>query len=82
MICDLLRIIRFFYAALGDVRKRGAKGAGLSVVWFLGDGQITGIDVLPVTVRRVLRADLKKRRFARNREEGFTSRFEKTGICP
>ena len=46
MICDLLRIIRFFYAALGDVRKRGAKGEGLSVVWFLGDGQITGIDVL------------------------------------
>ena len=68
MICDLLRIIRFFYAALGDVRKRGAKGAGLSVVWFLGDGQITGIDVLPVTVRRVLRADLQKRGFARNRE--------------
>ena len=78
MICDLLRIIRFFYAALGDVRKRGAKGAGLSVVWFLGDGQITGIDVLPVTVRRVLRVDLKKRRFARNREAGFTGRFAKT----
>ena len=82
MICDLLRIIRFFYAALGDVRKRGAKGAGLSVVWFLGDGQITGIDVLPVTVRRVLRADLKKRRFARNREADFTGRFAKTEICP
>ena len=65
MICDLLRIIRFFYAALGDVRKRGAKGAGLSVVWFLGgDGQITGIDVLPV-IDRHLRADLKKRGFAR-----------------
>ena len=82
MICDLLRIIRFFYAALGDVRKRGAKGAGLSVVWFLGDGQITEIDFLPVTVRRVLRADLQKRRFARNREAGFTGRFEKTGIYP
>lgn len=81
MICDLLRIIRFFYAALGDVRKRGAKGAGLSVVWFLGDGQITGIDVLPVIGRR-LRADLKKRRFARNREADFTGRFAKTGICP
>ena len=78
MICDLLRIIRFFYAALGDVRKRGAKGAGLSVVWFLGDGQITGIDVLPVTVRRVLRVDLQKRRFARNREADFTGRFAKT----
>ena len=82
MICDLLRIIRFFYAALGDVRKRGAKGAGLSVVWFLGFyGQITEIDVLPVIVRH-LRADLKKRGFARNREAGFTGRFEKTGICP
>ena len=82
MICDLLRIIRFFYAALGDVRKRGAKGAGLSVVWFLGDGQITGIDVLSVIVRRILRADLQKRRFARNREAGFTGRFAKTEICP
>jgi hypothetical protein len=82
MICDLLRIIRFFYAAPGDVRKRGAKGAGLSVVWFLGDGQITGIDVLPVIVRRILRADLQKRVFARNREAGFTGRFAKTGICP
>ena len=64
------------------MRKRGAKGAGLSVVWFLGDGQITGIDVLSVTVRRVLRADLKKRGFARNREAGFTGIFAKTGICP
>ncbi len=52
------------------------------MVWFLGgDGQITGIDVLPVIDRR-LRADLKKRGFARNREAGFTGRFEKTGICP
>ena len=65
MICDLLRIIRFFYAAPGDVRKRGAKGAGLSVVWFLGG-----------------RADYRNRRFARNREAGFTGRFAKTGICP
>ena len=80
------------------MRKRGAKGAGLSAVWFLGDGQITGIDVLPVTERhlradlknedlpvierRVLRADLQKRGFARNREAGFTGRFAKTGICP
>ena len=64
------------------MRKRGAKGAGLSVVWFLGgDGQITGIDVLPVIDRR-LRADLQKRGFARNREAGFTGRFAKTGICP
>ena len=83
MICDLLRIIRFFYAALGDVRKRGAKGAGLSVVWFFGCyGQIMEIDVLPVIKRRVLRADFKKRRFARNREADFTGRFAKTGICP
>ena len=81
MICDLLRIIRFFYAALGDVRKRGEKGAGLSVVWFWGDGQITGIDVLPV-IDRHLRADLQKRGFARNREAGFTGRFAKTEICP
>lgn len=81
MICDLLLIIRFFYAALGDVRKRGAKGAGLSVVWFLGDEQITGIDVLPV-IDRHLRADLQKRGFARNREADFTGRFAKTGICP
>ena len=80
------------------MRKRGEKGAGLSVVWFWGDGQITGIDVLPVidrhlradlkngnlpvTVRRVLRADLQKRRFARNREADFTGRFAKTGIYP
>ena len=52
------------------------------MVWFLGDGQITGIGVLPVIERRVLRADLKKRGFARNREAGFTGRFEKTEICP
>ena len=59
MICDLLRIIRFFYAAPGDVRKRGAKGAGLSVVWFLGgraDHKNRRFD---------LRADLQKRGFAR-----------------
>ena len=71
----------FFYAALGDVRKRGAKGAGLSVVWFLGDGQITGIDVLSV-IDRHLRADLQKRRFARNGSLDFTGRFAKTRICP
>ena len=68
------------------------------MIWFWGDGQITGIDVLPVidrhlradlkngnlpvTVRQILRADLQKRRFARNREEGFTGRFAKTEICP
>ncbi len=83
MICDLLRIIRFFYAELGDVRKkRSEKGGLIGGLVFRGDGQITGIDVLPVTVRRVLRADLKKRGFARNREAGFTGRFAKTEICP
>jgi len=82
MICDLLRIIRFFYAALGDVRKRGAKGAVLSVVWFFGCyGQIMEIDVLPV-IDRHLRAYLKKRGFDRNREADFTVRFAKTEICP
>ena len=76
MICDLLRIIRFFYAAPGDVRKRGAKGAGLSVVCFLGgraDYKNRRFD---------LRADLQKRGFARNREADFTGKFAKTGICP
>ena len=68
------------------------------MVWFWGDGQITGIDVLPVidrhlradlknedlpvTERRILRADLQKRGFARNREADFTGRFAKTEICP
>ena len=51
------------------------------MIWFGGDGQITEIDVLSV-IERHLRADLKKRGFARNREAGFTGRFEKTEICP
>ncbi|EGM50296.1 hypothetical protein LRU_01978 [Ligilactobacillus ruminis SPM0211] len=37
---------------------------------------------LSVRGSRVLRADLKKRRFARKMEPDFTGRFEKTGICP
>ncbi|WP_288552386.1 vitamin B12-binding protein [uncultured Ligilactobacillus sp.] len=37
---------------------------------------------MPVTVRRVLRADFKNRRFARNREAGFTGRFQKSTFCP
>nr|WP_241481839.1 vitamin B12-binding protein [Ligilactobacillus ruminis] len=37
---------------------------------------------LPVRGSQVLRADLKKRRFARKRELYFTGRFEKTAICP
>ena len=64
MICDLLRIIRFFYAAPGDVQKRGAKGRACRWSGFGWYGQITGIDVLPV-IDRHLRADLKKRGFAR-----------------
>ena len=78
--------------------KEERKGQACRWSGFGGDGQITGIDVLPVidrhlradlkngnlpvTVRRVLRADLQKRGFARNREAGFTGRFAKTGICP
>ncbi|MCI5768662.1 MAG: vitamin B12-binding protein [Ligilactobacillus ruminis] len=37
---------------------------------------------MPVRGSRILRAGLKKRRFARKREPGFTGRFEKTAICP
>ena len=29
-----------------------------------------------------LRADFKNRRFARNREAGFTGRFQKSTFCP
>ena len=35
------------------------KGGLVGGLVFGGDGQITEIDVLPVTVRRILRADLK-----------------------
>ncbi|MFJ6967902.1 MAG: hypothetical protein ACIRZ5_05870 [Ligilactobacillus ruminis] len=61
--------------------KEERKGRAYRWSGFWGDGQITGIDVLPV-IDRHLRADLKKRGFARNREAGFTGRFAKTGICP
>ncbi|WP_288720608.1 vitamin B12-binding protein [uncultured Ligilactobacillus sp.] len=40
------------------------------------------MDVLPVTVRRVLRADFKNRHFARNRGLHFTGRFQKSTFCP
>ena len=59
--------------------KEERKGRACRWSGFWGDGQITGIDVLPV-IDRHLRADLKKRGFARNREAGFTGRFEKTRI--
>ena len=62
--------------------KEERKGRACQWSGFGGYGQITGIDVLPVIERRVLRADLQKRGFARNREEGFTGRFAKTEICP
>ena len=72
----------FFMQRLVMCGKEERKGRACRWSGFWGDGQITGIDVLPVTVRRVLRADLQKRGFARNREADFTGRFEKTGICP
>ena len=62
--------------------KEERKGRACQWSGFGGYGQITGIDVLPVIERRVLRADLKKLGFARNREAGFTGRFAKTEICP
>ena len=61
--------------------KEERKGRACRWSGFWGDEQITGIDVLPVIDRR-LRADFKKRGFARNREADFTGRFAKTGICP
>ena len=44
--------------------------------------QICKNEDLPVTVRRILRANLQKRGFARNQAADFTGRFEKTEICP
>ncbi|WDC79643.1 vitamin B12-binding protein [Ligilactobacillus ruminis] len=43
---------------------------------------MTKIAILPVTVRRVLRANFKNRRFARNRGLHFTGRFQKSPFCP
>lgn len=45
--------------------KEERKGRACQWSGFGGYGQITGIDVLPVIERRVLRADLQKRGFAR-----------------
>ncbi|MBD9205231.1 MAG: vitamin B12-binding protein [Lactobacillus ruminis] len=45
-------------------------------------GQISKIGVLPVTGGCVLRADLKNRRFARNRGLCFTGKFQKSAFCP
>ena len=72
----------FFMQRLVMCGKEERKGRACQWSGFWGDGQITGIDVLPVIKRRVLRADFKKRRFARNREADFTGRFAKTEICP
>ncbi|TGJ60480.1 vitamin B12-binding protein [Ligilactobacillus ruminis] len=40
------------------------------------------IDVLPVTGSWLLRAYLKNRRFARNRELAFTGISQKSAFCP
>ncbi|MBD8999624.1 MAG: vitamin B12-binding protein [Lactobacillus ruminis] len=45
-------------------------------------GQISKITHLPVIEGRLLRANLKNRRFARNRGLSFTGRFQKSPICP
>ena len=71
----------FFMQRLVMCGKEERKGRACQWSGFWGDGQITGIDVLPVTERhlradlknedlpvierRVLRADLQKRGFAR-----------------
>nr|WP_270522707.1 vitamin B12-binding protein [Ligilactobacillus ruminis] len=38
--------------------------------------------MLPVTEGRLLRANLKNRHFARNREPPFTGKSQKSPICP
>nr|WP_225416608.1 vitamin B12-binding protein [Ligilactobacillus ruminis] len=40
------------------------------------------IGFLPVTESWLLRANLKNRRFARNRGLAFTGRFQKSPFCP
>ncbi|RGK46081.1 vitamin B12-binding protein [Ligilactobacillus ruminis] len=45
-------------------------------------GQIPRIAVLPVTEGWLLRANLKNRRFARNRGLHFTGKFPKSAFCP
>gem|GEM_PF-1678190 len=60
-----------------------------SVVWYaLGGagsriyGQIPEIAILPVTGGCVLRANLRNRRFARNRGLCFTGKSQKSPFCP
>ena len=45
-------------------------------------GQIPRIDILPVTEDCILRANLKNRRFARNRGLTFTGKSQKAMFCP
>ncbi|EFZ35496.1 hypothetical protein HMPREF0542_10374 [Ligilactobacillus ruminis ATCC 25644] len=45
-------------------------------------GQISKIDVLPVTGDWILRANPRNRHFARNRGAAFTGRFQKSTFCP
>ncbi|MBD9205230.1 MAG: vitamin B12-binding protein [Lactobacillus ruminis] len=45
-------------------------------------GQISKIDVLPVTGGCVLRANPRNRRFARNRGLCFTGKSQKSAFCP
>ncbi|EFZ34001.1 hypothetical protein HMPREF0542_11860 [Ligilactobacillus ruminis ATCC 25644] len=45
-------------------------------------GQISKGAVLPVTGICILRANLKKRRFARNRDLHFTGKSQESPFCP
>ncbi|EFZ33769.1 hypothetical protein HMPREF0542_12106 [Ligilactobacillus ruminis ATCC 25644] len=45
-------------------------------------GQIPRIDILPVTESRILRANPKKRYFARNRRLIFTGKSQEALFCP
>ncbi|EFZ34017.1 hypothetical protein HMPREF0542_11876 [Ligilactobacillus ruminis ATCC 25644] len=45
-------------------------------------GQNSKIGVLPVIGDWILRADLKKRRFARNRGLDFTGKSQESAFCP
>ena len=45
-------------------------------------GQIPKIAILPVTAGWVLRADSKKRRFARNQDLHFTGKSQESPFCP
>ena len=45
-------------------------------------GQISKIEVMPVTGVWLLRAYSKNRRFARNWSLAFTGKFQKSTFCP